>query len=75
MSDSKTTVPPDARIAAANWWRDHQAHVGRLIASREGEGSAYPPSGSDRFHPELWKASHWRWFDGIVILEGINDGQ
>lgn len=42
-------------------WRDrHHEHVVRLLASREGE-IAYPPSGSDCRHPELWRAPHWRW--------------
>ncbi len=63
---AETAVPREARLAAAQWWCDHQIHVDRLIAGLDDGDAAYPPSGSDRFHPELWRAPHWRWFDGVV---------
>ena len=56
---NQTTLPYTARLDAGDWWDKHKAHVDRLIASG---GVTYPPSASDRFHPELWKAAHWRWF-------------
>ena len=62
MSDNKTTLPYTARLDAAGWWDKHKSHVDKLVASRDGRGETYPPTGSDRFHPELWKAGHWRWF-------------
>lgn len=66
MSNPETTIPYTASLDAAAWWDGHKPHVDRLIKSQEGSGSAYPPSGSDQYHPELWKAPHWRWFDGVV---------
>lgn len=41
------------------WLKAHVEHVRSVL--NEGE-TAYPPSGSDCFHPELWKSGHWRWF-------------
>lgn len=52
---------------AQAWYRDHQPHVERVI--KEGE-SAYPPSGSDRINPQLWKSGHWRWFKEEGYLHG-----
>ena len=62
MADNQTILSYTARLDAAAWWDKHESHVDWLIASRDDGGVAYPPSGSDRFHPELWKAGHWRWF-------------
>jgi hypothetical protein len=45
--------------AAYQWYTHHRPHVETLIGE---EHTAYPPSGSDCGRPELWKASHWRWF-------------
>ena len=35
------------------------------MVAREFKNSycAVPPSGSDMFHPELWKGCHWKWFE------------
>lgn len=38
---------------------EHREHINNLIKN---ETKSYPPSGSDCFRPELWKAAHWRWF-------------
>jgi hypothetical protein len=43
------------------WYLSHRDHVKGLVKSAEG-GEGYPPSGSDLFHPELWKSKHWVWF-------------
>lgn len=59
-------LPRGARVAAAQWWSEHKAHVHRLIVGPDDRGAAYPPSGSDVFHPELWRAPHWRWLDGVI---------
>jgi hypothetical protein len=56
--------PPntDDAIRAIRWYRQHMAHVERLMSSKSGADSgAFPPSGSDCLRPELWKAGHWRW--------------
>ena len=48
------------------WRNQHYDHVRKLINS----GSVrYPPSGSDAYHPGLWKAAHWRWFIYDVLKE------
>ena len=53
-------------IPKAQAWRvEHTAHVARLVAGKEGEGVAYPPSGADALRPELWRAPHWRWLDMV----------
>jgi len=44
---------------AGDWYIDHQDHVDRLMASTTDK---FAPSGSDRFHPELWKAQHWKYY-------------
>lgn len=49
---------------AVRWSLHHMEHVIRLIQDTSSPNMysySYPPSGSDLFHPELWKASHWRW--------------
>lgn len=52
--------------AAAIEWRDrHSAHVQRLVAGEDDGRAAYPPSGSDCRHPELWRAPHWRWLETV----------
>lgn len=54
---------------AVSWWQQHAQHVERLVASGEGldsPGAAYPPSGSDTIHPELWRAPHWRWLKELT---------
>lgn len=64
MSDptSKTTELSAEQIAQAMaWWKAHETHVGILIA---GTRASYPPSGSDKSKPELWKAAHWHWLSG-----------
>lgn len=38
---------------------EHREHVKALIRAAE---YSYPPSGSDRFKPELWKEAHWKWY-------------
>lgn len=44
---------------ATAWQTKHNEHVKRLIKEAD---TSYPPSGSDMFHPELWKRAHWKWF-------------
>jgi hypothetical protein len=46
-------------LLGKQWLAEHLFHVLRLVG---GAKVAYPPSGSDCFHPELWKAEHWKWF-------------
>jgi len=65
-SETTGDVPYTARLDAGAWWDKHKPHVDRLIASRDDGSAAYPPSGSDRFHPELWRAPHWRWLKGTL---------
>ena len=40
------------------WYNLHKEHVDSLCKE---EKELYPPSGSDCFHPELWKSGHWNW--------------
>jgi hypothetical protein len=47
------------RTRALEFFTKHRDHVERLM--KEGK-HVYPPSGSDRLHPELWKSAMWRWF-------------
>jgi hypothetical protein len=61
-----TAVPYTARLDAGGWWDQHRDHVDKLIASSDGYGEAYPPSGSDMFRPALWRAPHWRWLKGTI---------
>ena len=58
---TETTVPSDAISSATQWWNAHKRHIDQLMSSNDDGGAAFPPSGSDRYHPELWKAGHWRW--------------
>jgi len=55
---SQTTLPREAIEAALNWRERHWQHVVRLETFAP-DGVA--PSGSDVWHPELWKDIHWRW--------------
>lgn len=42
-----------------NFRKNHESYVANLIKIAEKE---IAPSGSDLFHPELWKPMHWKWF-------------
>lgn len=44
---------------AREFYWGHIEHVDRLLGDADAE---YAPSGSDIFHPELWKPAHWKWF-------------
>lgn len=46
---------------AFTWLHDHSDYVHRLFDKKTPQ---VPPSGSDMFHPELWKSIHWAWFLG-----------
>ncbi len=46
--------------AAAEWQESHYEEVQEM---RQSSSYSYPPSGSDMFHPELWKPQHWRWLN------------
>lgn len=56
MSDTLTF---SERAMALEWYREHHTHVDRMLARHV--GAAFPPSGSDRIRPELWKSAHWMW--------------
>ena len=46
-------------ISNANIWNGkHPKHVADIRVKDE---YCYPPSGSDMWHPELWKGGHWNW--------------
>lgn len=45
-------------VAARAWYAEHKAHVDRIV---EEERQSFPPSGSDCWHPELWKSGSWKW--------------
>jgi hypothetical protein len=50
----------EAEVSSAMaWMSEHASHVRGLIADTR---MAYPPTGSDRIRPELWKSAHWKWF-------------
>lgn len=51
---------------ASDWYDEHLSHVSKLI---DGATAAYQPSGSDLFHPELWKDSHWLWAFNLGWLD------
>ncbi len=44
---------------AFTFLHDHADHVNSLF---EKTTPCIAPSGSDLFHPELWKGIHWAWF-------------
>lgn len=44
---------------AFTFMHDHADHVHNLFDNKT---QAVAPSGSDMFHPELWKGIHWVWF-------------
>jgi hypothetical protein len=55
-------------LAGKQWLVEHLFHVQDMIRKAK---FSYPPSGSDCFYPELWKAEHWKWFlenDDFSIL-------
>jgi hypothetical protein len=47
---------------ARSWAKIHNEHVKNLVITEFNIG--YPPEGADMFRPELWKSTHWKWFDG-----------
>lgn len=53
---------------AFRWENNHRSYVKNLIRSEKND--SYPPSGSDMYHPELWKPTHWKWLidNGWKIL-------
>ncbi len=55
-----TDLTDEMQAAALLWYSKHKEHVDRLLKSKEAE-TAYPPSGSDAYRPELWRPPHWRW--------------
>lgn len=62
MADApQTTLPQETIEAALNWRERHWQHVVKLEASSP---VGVAPSGSDVWHPELWKDIHWRWLRG-----------
>lgn len=67
---TQTTELSSEQIARAMaWWEAHETHVGRLIA---GTRAAYPPSGSDKSRPEIWKDAHWHWLSIKALNEALN---
>lgn len=44
---------------AHSFLHDHSDHVHNLFDKKT---PSVAPSGSDMFHPELWKGIHWVWF-------------
>lgn len=54
-SDEQTEILTKARA----WYLEHREHVDRLVKH---ETSLFAPSGSDCWHPELWKEGSWKWF-------------
>lgn len=46
---------------AFTYLHDHADHVNDLLIDAFLD-YAVAPSGSDMFHPELWKPIHWKWF-------------
>jgi len=41
------------------WYAQHKPYVDRALLIT---GKAFPMSGSDISHPELWKIGAWKWF-------------
>jgi hypothetical protein len=44
---------------ALTWYEAHRPHVEALMKDCS---QAWPMTGSDISHPELWKAAGWNWF-------------
>ena len=44
---------------AFTFLHDHSDHVWSMVTK---DKDSIAPSGSDMFHPELWKSIHWVWF-------------
>lgn len=59
LTEMETSDQRYAMEKATNWYYDHEEHVLEQSLTDDEE---YPPSGRDVFHPELWKAPHWKWF-------------
>lgn len=47
---------------AFTYKHDHPEHVEFLMSKTD---YSIAPTGSDLYHPELWKGSHWNWFKGV----------
>ena len=60
LDPQTTELRPEEILRAQAWYKKHQPHVERLIASQE--RYSFPPHGSDCLRPELWKAASWIWF-------------
>ena len=45
-------------------------HTNHVDSIRKAKGElSVAPSGSDIFHPDLWKAIHWNWFFAEFVVE------
>ncbi len=62
MAKDRDTVTIEDINKAKEWRDNHSHHVSKLVDSVT---ISYPPSGSDRGRPELWKAEHWKWLENI----------
>lgn len=51
---------------ASLWFSDHKTHVEKLLTNTKENVS---PSGSDLYHPELWKDVYWNWFFNLKDKE------
>lgn len=50
------------------WYGKHKQHVTALMKyATDTDCKPYAPSGSDMFHPELFKPAHWSWFIGKFV--------
>ena len=46
-----------------------QPRKNQIYKNLEKDTPKVAPSGSDLFHPELWKSIHWKWFlDNSFLL-------
>ena len=62
MKEWKTLTRQETKevVDRANVWLSKHSAFVKCLASMD--DYAYAPSGSDLWHPELWKSGHWNWF-------------
>jgi len=58
---------------AIAWAGKHREHIKAMIDAPASDNGHCAPSKEDKGSPELWKASHWRWF--FCHSEVTTDGE
>lgn len=67
MTQGDETINNSDIERAQKWYREHIKHVDYLMTRAQAK---FPPSGSDKLRPELWKPESWLWFRQEGFLNG-----